>query len=437
MVRHRTLAPLNVYMNGRLVGVLDRKGSGAIDFQYDRSWLNGPDTMAISLSLPLREDRYIGAPVIAVLDNLLPDNDVIRRRLSEVVHAGGIDVFSLLSAVGRDCVGALQFLPDGVEPGIPGVVEGKMLDDSQIASILANLTGDPLGLSRDEDFRISLAGAQEKTALLFWNGHWHKPLGSTATTHILKPPIGRLPNGIDLSDSVENEWICLKLAKELGLPSAEVEMATFEGKKVLVVQRFDRIWTKAHRLLRRPQEDSCQALGVSPAFKYEVDGGPGIVHLLQLLKASNNPEGDQRIFFKSLVFFWLIGATDGHAKNFSIHLTVGGGFRLAPLYDVLSAQPNVNGGQVQKNKLKLAMSVGKNRHTVISTIFPRHFIQTAECAGIDGSLVEDGFRSLLSKASEAVRNVSAGLPTDFPGFIADSILGGFEERLQILRSGFS
>ncbi len=119
MVRHRTLAPLNVYMNGRLVGVLDRKGSGAIDFQYDRSWLNGPDTMAISLSLPLREDRYIGAPVIAVLDNLLPDNDVIRRRLSEVVHAGGIDVFSLLSAVGRDCVGALQFLPDGVEPGIP------------------------------------------------------------------------------------------------------------------------------------------------------------------------------------------------------------------------------------------------------------------------------------------------------------------------------
>lgn len=437
MVRHRTFTPLNVYLNGRLVGRLSRQASGAVDFRYDNSWLDWADSMAISLSLPLREDRYIGDPVLAVFDNLLPDNDVIRSRISQQVHTRGIDAFSLLSVVGRDCVGALQFLPDGIDPDAPGSVKGKPLDDSEVASILGNLAVAPLGMSEDDDFRISLAGAQEKTALLFWNGRWHKPLGSTATTHILKPQIGHLPNGIDLSYSVENEYFCLKLTKELGLPSADVEIATFEGKKVLVVQRFDRIWTKDQRLLRLPQEDCCQALGVPPALKYETDGGPGISDLLRLLKASDNPREDLRILLNALVIFWLIGATDGHAKNFSIHLKPGGGFRLAPLYDVISAQPSLDAGQIRKNKMKLAMSIGKDRHYVISTIMPRHFIQTAELAGTDVSLVEDVFGTILSKADEAVKNVATNLPSEFPENISRSILGGFEERMQLLKSSSS
>lgn len=437
MARRRTYTPLNVYLNGRLVARLNRQTSGAIDFKYDSSWLGWRDTMPISLSLPLREDRYIGDPVLAVFDNLLPDNDLIRSRISQNVHAGGVDAFSLLSVVGRDCAGALQFLPDGIDPNAPGVVKGKPIDDSDIASILGNLISVPLGLSEDEDFRISLAGAQEKTALLSWNGRWHKPLGSTATTHILKPQIGHLPNGIDLSYSVENEFLCLKLTKELGLPSAEVEIATFEGKKVLVVERFDRIWTKDHRLLRLPQEDCCQALGVHPTHKYEADGGPGIPDLLHLLKASDNPEEDQKMFLKALVVFWLIGATAGHAKNFSIHLKPGGGFRLAPIYDVISAQPSVDAGQIRQNKMKLAMSVGKNRHYAMSTVMPRHFIQTVECSDIAVSLVEDVFDTIFSKADEAVRNVLTGLPNEFPKKIAHSILDGFENRLRSLEAGSS
>lgn len=211
MARRRVHAPLNVLLNGRLVGVLRRESTGAIDFQYARDWLDWKSTFPVSLSLPLREDRYIGSPVINVFDNLLPDSDAIRKRVAERVGAGGTDAYSLLTALGHDCVGALQFLPDGVDPGQAGTVNGKLLADDEVAAIIKNLATAPLGMGEDEDFRISIAGAQEKTALLRMNGEWFKPAGTTATTHILKPQIGRLPNGVDLSNSVENEFLCLKI----------------------------------------------------------------------------------------------------------------------------------------------------------------------------------------------------------------------------------
>ena len=178
-------------------------------------------TFPISLSLPLREDRYIGTPVTNVFDNLLPDNDAIRRRVAEHVGADGTDAYSMLAALGRDCVGALQFLPDGMDPGPPGSVEGKPVSNEDVAGIIENLAAAPLGLGEDADFRISIAGAQEKTALLRKDGGWFKPIGTAATTHILKPQIGRLPNGIDLSNSVENEYLCLKLLQAFGVPAAQ------------------------------------------------------------------------------------------------------------------------------------------------------------------------------------------------------------------------
>ena len=216
MARPRTRIPLNVFLNGRLVGRLRRQASGAIDFQYDDSWLAWEQAFPVSLSLPLREDRFIGDPVIAVFDNLLPDNEQIRRRLAERVRAGGYDAYSLLAAVGRDCVGALQFLPDGADPGPAGGIEGRPLEDKEIADILGDLKRTPLGVDESGEFRISLAGAQEKTALLHWQDQWQVPHGSTATTHILKPEIGRLPNGIDLSQSIENEHLCMRLTASIG-----------------------------------------------------------------------------------------------------------------------------------------------------------------------------------------------------------------------------
>jgi serine/threonine-protein kinase HipA len=388
MPRPRTRFSLNVFLNGRLVGRLRRQASAAIDFQYDDQWLAWEQAFPVSLSLPLREDRFIGDPVIAVFDNLLPDNDDIRRRLAERVGAGGYDAYSLLSAVGRDCVGALQFLPEGMDPGTAGSLEGRPLEDTDIAAMLGDLRRAPLGLDEEGEFRISLAGAQEKTALLYWQDQWQVPHGATATTHILKPEIGRLPHGIDLSQSIENEHLCMRLTAGFGLSAARTEIREFAGRRALVVERFDRLHTRDDRLLRLPQEDCCQALSVPPPRKYEPDGGPGMRQILDLLKASDEPEADQRTFLKAQIVFWLLGATDGHAKNFSIFLLPGGRFRLTPLYDVMSAQPNVDAGEIRHNGMKLAMAVGDSRHYTIDSILPRHFLQTAANAGVPASLVQ-------------------------------------------------
>lgn len=431
MERPRTRIPLNVYLNGRLVGRLRRQATGAIDFQYDASWLGWEHTLPVSLSLPLREDRFIGAPVIAVFDNLLPDNDDIRRRLAERVHADGYDAYSLLTAVGRDCVGALQFLPDGVEPGPAGHIDGRPLEPSDIAEMLKDLKRAPLGVDEDDEFRISLAGAQEKTALLYWKDRWHVPRGTTATTHILKPQIGILEDGIDLSRSVENEHLCMQITAAIGLPTARTAIADFEGRRVLVVERFDRLWTRDNRLLRRPQEDCCQSLSVPPPQKYESHGGPGIRHILELLKASDEPETDQRLFLKAQIVFWLLGAIDGHAKNFSVFLLPGGRFRLTPLYDVMSAQPHVDAGQIRHNKMKLAMAVGDKHHYAIDTIMPRHFLQTAGRAGVPAALVRGLFDEIREAAPKALADVRARLPADFPKALVVSIMDGVQRRLRL------
>lgn len=436
MARTPARAPLNVFVNARLVGRLRKESSGAIDFQYDDSWLSWEHTFPISLSLPLREDRYIGERVVAVFENLLPDHIEIRRRLAERVGSEGEDAYSLLSAIGRDCVGALQFLPDSAAaPGRAGELRGEPASEQRIAALISDLGRTPLGVSvdDDDDFRISLAGAQEKTALLFWKKKWHVPQGSAATTHILKPPIGVLRNGIDLTRSVENEHLCMLLTDALGLPTAKTSVERFGKTKVLVVERFDRSWTKDKRLLRLPQEDLCQALSIPASRKYQSDGGPGIRDVLEFLKASDDPETDRQLFIKAQIVFWLLGATDGHAKNFSIFLHPGGGFRLTPLYDVMSLQPAYDAKQIKRNRMKLAMSVGNQRHYVLDTILPRHFIQSAERAGMPATAVEQIMDELTDRTPNAIEQVTAQLPRDFPKHISESIIRALVERSKVLR----
>lgn len=432
MARQRTRIPLNVFLNSRLVGRLQRQSSGAIDFQYDRSWLDWEHASPVSLSLPLREDRFIGDPVIAVFDNLLPDNDQIRRRLAERVGAAGKDAYSLLAAVGRDCVGALQFLPDGEEPGPAGGISARPLSDTEIAGILGDLKRTPLGVDESGEFRISLAGAQEKTALLYWQDKWQIPHGTTATTHILKPKIGKLPNGIDLTQSIENEHLCMRLMAAFGLPAAKTQMLGFSGKRALVVERFDRHWASDGRLLRLPQEDCCQALSVPPTRKYESEGGPGIRQVLDLLKASDEPDKDQRLFLKAQIVFWLLGATDGHAKNFSVYLFPGGRFHLTPLYDVMSAQPNVDAGQIQHNRMKFAMAVGDRRYYTVNSIMPRHFLQTAVRCGLSGEFAQGILDEILAGVDSAIDAALAGLPAGFPESVSASITDGIRARLQLI-----
>lgn len=433
MARRARHAPLNVFLNSRLVGRLRQEASGAIDFTYDPEWLAWAPAIPVSLSLPLREERYIGAPVTAVFDNLLPDNDDIRRAVAARVRAGGIDAFSLLGAIGRDCVGALQFLPADMDPGPAGVVDGTPLDTAQVGALLGDPARAPLGLTEDASFRISLAGAQEKTALLFKEGAWWAPTGTTPTTHILKPQIGQA-NGIDFSQSVENEYLCMKLTNAMCLPTADVEIADFAGRRALVVERFDRRWAQDGRLLRLPQEDMCQALSTPPAIKYEAHGGPGIEKILRVLSGSDEPAVDQATFLKANIWYWLLGATDGHAKNFSVALGPGGRYRLTPLYDILSVQPLVYAGQVRHNQYKVSMAVGDSRHYVMGSIAPRHFVPTARRAGVGEKVVEAIFEEFDEAVPAALDAVEALLSVDFPARLMASVFRGVRARLQSVRA---
>lgn len=434
MARRMRHPPLRVLLNNRPVGRLQKASSGAIDFQYDPEWLNRDRAIPISLSLPLREDAYRGGVVTAVFDNLLPDSDAIRRRVAEKVGAEGIDAYSLLTAIGRDCVGALQFVhDDDRHDDLNGkTIQGESLSDGQIEKLLKGLAQAPLGLTRDDEFRISVAGAQEKTALLRLDGQWLKPHGTTPTTHIFKGAIGELPNGIDLSHSVENEYYCLRLAGAFGLPVNNADIGTFGKTKALVIERFDRRWTKDGRLLRIPQEDFCQALSVPPTLKYQSDGGPNLVKVLDLLKGSDDPTRDQQIVLKAQIFFWLIGATDGHAKNFSIFLGPGGSYRLTPLYDILTAQPSLSAGQIDPRQFRLAMSVGKNRHYRMDEILGRHFVQTSEAAGLPRQLVHDALDEMAGRTEAALEQVRAELPKSFPRSIDESVSRGVMDRAKKL-----
>jgi serine/threonine-protein kinase HipA len=434
MPRRRQHAPLRVYLNNRIVGHLLKELGGAISFRYDDSWLSWENAIPVSLSLPLREDAYRGAPVSAVFENLLPDSESLRRRVAERVGVEGADAYSLLAAIGRDCVGALQFAADEVdERGT--AIEGDPIDDAAIEKLLRSLGQAPLGLSRDDDFRISVAGAQEKTALLSDGKRWRKPLGTTPTTHILKPQIGELPNGIDLSNSVENEFYCLRLLAAFGLPVNDAAVKTFGKTTTLVIERFDRRWTRDGRLLRLPQEDCCQALSAPPSRKYQSDGGPGLVQILNLLQGSDTPEEDRKTVLKAQILFWLIGATDGHAKNFSVFLGPGGSYRLTPLYDVLSAQPSLDARHIERKQMKLAMAVGATNHYRIDGIQGRHFIETGSAAGISKATVQTVIEEVVAAVDGVMERLADELPPRFPKSIHSAVSKAVLARLRTLSMG--
>lgn len=430
MGRSRTHPRLRVYQNGEIVGYLSKQPSGAIEFLYAEEWLFNERAYPVSLSLPLREDAFKGAPVVAVFENLLPDSESLRLRVAEKVGANGTDAYSLLSQIGRDCVGALQFFAEDADVDFSDLysIHGEPINDEEIEKLLNNLARVPLGLDREHDFRISVAGVQEKTALLFHSGKWLRPFGSTPTTHILKTQIGKLPSGIDLSNSVENEFYSLAVMEAFGLLVNKVQIKTFGKTKSLVIQRFDREWTKEGQLFRIPQEDFCQALSIPPSLKYQNEGGPDMVEILNLLKGADAPAEDQKAFLKAQIVFWLMGATDGHAKNFSIFLGAGGRFVLTPFYDVLTAQPFFDDRQIERKAMKMAMSVGISRHYKMEEIQGRHFIQTAKKAGLPDYIAREALEEISAMMEKAMQDVEQKLPADFPAEIHESVLRGVMSR---------
>ena len=164
-------------------------------------------------------------------------------------------------------------------------------------------------MDKEQEFRITIAGAQEKTALLGHEGQWMRPIGTKPTTHLLKPQLGEIPTAfgpIDMADSVDSEHYCLKLLEAFGLNMAQTQIVRFGKRRVLVVERFDRRGRNGQPLLRLPLEDSCQAMGIPSAKKDQNNGGPGVADILTLLQRSDEPHKDQVGFFRSQILFWLI-----------------------------------------------------------------------------------------------------------------------------------
>jgi len=428
----KQLNHLFISMNNLLVGELWKLSNGALQFKYAKEWLLSEYARSLSLSLPLSEKVYEGDVIYNFLDNLLPDNDAIRAKMQARFQTNTTQPFDLLAAVGNDCVGAIQLSSKLVKDH--SQINAKPLTENEIAGLLKGYAVNPLGmLDSEQNFRISIAGAQEKTALLKMDGKWYLPKGATPTTHILKLPIGVLAhNNLDLSQSCENEWLCMQIAKAYGLPVAETEVVAFEEQKVLAVERFDRKWLGDSKLVRLPQEDMCQALGIAPAIKYEADGGPSIKSIMDILRGSQNAKQDREILFKSQILFWLLAAPDGHGKNFSLFIEANNGYRLTPLYDILSAYPLMWGSGLQKQKIKMAMALkGKSRHYKWDNILPRHFITTAKSVGYSEKLALAHLDEMFSRTDQVIKAVVREIPANFPEDIVGPILKGLAKKADI------
>jgi serine/threonine-protein kinase HipA len=407
-------------------------------FDYDPGWIASDAGRPLSLSMPFTGAQALrGSVVNNYFENLLPDSEPIRKRLAARFKTDTLEAFDLLEAIGRDCVGAVQLLGADESPVNVTSIEGTPLSEGEVeALLLAALgAGERVGAD-DDDFRISLAGAQEKTALLRHDGQWKRPQGATPTTHILKLPIGLVGAGkADFGTSVENEWLCLELMRELGLPTAKTEMLQFGGQKVLCVERFDRqMHSSGTWLLRLPQEDFCQVNGTAPHRKYEADGGPGIANIARVLAGSVSAQADLTNFLKAQLVFWMLAAPDGHAKNFSLRILARGRYALTPLYDVMSIWPVEGNGasQFSWHKAKLAMALqSKPRHYHFKDIQRRHFNATA-AKFFQRDSAEDVIESVLNDLERAITAVTARLPAGYPEAVAVSIVAGLRRTATLL-----
>ena len=429
MGRKRQGSDLFVYMNGEKVGVLTQAANGKLEFRYEPSWLRSDLGRPLSMSMPLVEQPYSGDVVENYFDNLLPDSQPIRNRLRTRFGAKSTHGFDLLWHIGRDCVGALQLFPEDAPIDVKHI-DAQPISDTEIASRLQSYRTKPLGMQKDVDFRISVAGAQEKTALLFYKDSWHLPLKATPTSHIIKLPIGRIEHSnLDLSDSVENEWLCHAILKTYGIPVAYTEIAMFDGTKALSVERFDRRWAADNSwLIRLPQEDMCQALSVPAVFKYESDGGPGIEQIMKFLLGSERSLDDRKTFMTQVFLFWIMGAIDGHAKNFSIFLLPGGAFQLTPAYDVISAYPLIAKRQLHRREIKMAMSLkGTSRHYEWERMQVRHWLSTAKICKFPEENMTSIIQNVLANMDQVIARVESVLPKNFPSDLAESVFEGMRE----------
>lgn len=381
-----------VYLNGIRAGSLDWDRSlDVFSFRYLPDYLAMEDALALSVSLPLAEEPFDPLRSRAFFGNLLPPEPV-RRKLEKILHHDRHNIFAFLKDLGGDCAGAISLYPDGTPPESRGEVLQELTEDDADA-VLCALPSRPLLQGLVEGYRISLAGAQDKLVARVCGGKIVLPLYGAASTHLVKPRMAAWPG------TVENECFCQRLAARLGLDAAKADILDVKAKAYYVSERYDRV-REGNRVRRLLQEDFCQAMGVLPENKYEEDGGPSAVRCFRFLRDSGFGFAELSKFIDALVFNFLVGNADAHAKNFAI-LHRDGSRILAPLYDILSTQA------YPEHASRMAMSIGGTRE--FSEVGPEAFDIFAGKCDINPKFVRNRIARLSDALPKAMESVAEEL----------------------------
>jgi serine/threonine-protein kinase HipA len=403
---------LSVYFDERLAGKLTQDDSGRLNFLYDAQYLTGENAFPLSVSLPLSDTVYGDAVVRPFFSNLLPD-DFARHRVARLLGVSEKNPFAILEIIGGECAGAISLYPEDQTPPPQKTKDYEFLGEHDLHKILMLLSQRPL-LAGEKDVRMSLAGAQDKLAVALMDDKIALTKGTSPTTHIIKPPIS------GIFDSVFNEYFCMLLAKSMNLAVSSVDIRQADGLPYLLIERYDRTADHHHRL---HQEDFCQALSIPPELKYENEGGPSLKGCLDLIeKHSIRPAFDKIMFIHILIFNYLIGNADAHAKNYSF-LYLEGKPRLAPAYDLLSTAI-----YPQLNK-KMAMTIGGKYNP--EDVYLRHWAQLVPDTRLAKNTMEKDLKKFASALPKKARTLSKVLgKKGLSSPIFDKIQETIENRCQ-------
>jgi len=370
---------LDVYLHDELAGHLIQDEGGQTVFEYAQTWLVRSGATALSVSLPLRKERFSRNESRGFFAGILPD-ETKREIIARNLGISARNDFAMLERIGGECAGAVTFIPAG-QALPPRDYHYRAISPKQLAEIFKELPKRPL-LAGEEGVRLSLAGAQDKIAVRMEASEISIPLGGAPSTHILKPSIERF------AGVVFNEAFTMQLATAIGFRAAVVEVRNAETIEYLSVERYDRTTHikqgNVTAIDRLHQEDFCQALNIVPEMKYQKEGGPSLKQCFGLVReVSNAPVVDLARLLDFVVYNYLIGNNDAHGKNFSLLYHAAGTanqeIRLAPLYDAISTvyYPELSND--------MAMKLGDSYQP--ERVGPRDFEKLAEQAGLAKRLV--------------------------------------------------
>lgn len=369
---------LNVYFGNLKCGILFTTENRGIVFQYTDEYLTSKNAKAISFSLPLQKNEFSQKQCLPFFSGLLPE-EFTRTKVANYLHISELSTIKLLEALGKECAGYIIICEEELDSSQLKTEYDLQSSDylkisnSQLEEFVKNIPIKPF-IKADDKLRLSLAGAQEKLSLAYFNNQWYLPLNGAPSTHILKPT----REGV-FSSLAQNEYNCLQLAKKCGLNVPDVELKKIAEKDVLIITRYDRI-IKNSKIKRLHQEDMCQALGIMSDKKYQADGGPSIKDIYNIIKAKSvTPIIDLNLFLQYVVFNYLVGNCDAHAKNYSFLYDTNGNAHLAPLYDVVSTK------DFSSLSSKMSMKIGN--HYELEKICDDDFVKMAEELNVNPKII--------------------------------------------------